>query len=408
MPITDVRARVGDLYDRLPHRRLYDEAASQGLTLSAFLEQEDPSEVEERLRGEDAFTRLMAVAGIVTRSDPAVGYYASMMEEFTRDDRTKGLFPEWANRVWRSSQFGALDTRAQAQYLSSDLALGQVLRPYADDPTLREKQVQPAIPLSEVIALTTPIDSTDYRASYLVEPSADDVRMFRVGESAEIPRARLRTSQRAKALVKFGRAIEASYEALRRQRVDMVAAWIRRVALQAQADQVAAALDAAINGDGNASTSATVYNLTTLDPAATVGTLTARAWIRFRSQFKNPYALRAAFARELTATDLQLLNIGTANTLLATVGLPGINTDVVPINQALSGGIRLGITDDVAASTILGMDTNWAIQRVVEAGSQISEAERWIERQVELLTLTENETYMVWDANASKVLNLAA
>ena len=44
----------------------------------------------------------------------------------------------------------------------------------------------------------------------------------------------------------------------------------------------------------------------------------------------------------------------------------------------------------------------------METGSQIQEVDRWITRQVGVLTVSENEGYESIDANAVKILNVNA
>lgn len=406
MGISNVKPRATELLARMGGGKLYREAKEQGLSLSAFLEQEDESDDDERRQGSDAFQRLIRAEGIVTTTDPGGSWYAAPIERFGENDRARDLFPEWAARQWRRAQLG---TRAPAQYLSSDFALGTIQRPYTDIPDLRQQQVQPAIPLSEVVRGTLGVDTPDVRLHYLTQPSAAEIRRVRVAESAELPRAKITSGARTLRLRKFGRALEASYEALRRQRIDWLATQIQQMAIQSQVDEVAVALGVAVSGDGNAGTAATNYNLTTLDPAATAGTLTVKGWLAFRLKFINPYALTAAFAREDMALQLELLTTGSANILLAQAGpIGGFGRPFVPMNQSLADGVRLGITDDAPANVIVGMDARFAVDRYVENGSGVNEAERWITRQVEVMTMSENSGMAIFDAQSVRTLTVSA
>ena len=81
---------------------------------------------------------------------------------------------------------------------------------------------------------------------------------------------------------------------------------------------------------------------------------------------------------------------------------------LTPINRELADNVMLGITSDAPANVIVGMDTRFGIERVVEAGSDISEAERWIHNQTQILTFSENEGYAVQDQKATKTLTLTA
>ena len=75
--------------------------------------------------------------------------------------------------------------------------------------------------------------------------------------------------------------------------------------IQTEKDKVAAVLDVAINGDGGASTAATNYNLSDAGRERQYSaTLTLKAWLNFKLQFENPYALMAAFANSAVALQL--------------------------------------------------------------------------------------------------------
>ncbi|GIW06366.1 MAG: hypothetical protein KatS3mg060_1171 [Dehalococcoidia bacterium] len=402
--ITAVRPRAAELLDRMADGALYREAYSRGMNLSAFLEAEDPS--DQYRDGLDGFQRLLKCANIIPTSDPGAGYFADRFEAFDRDDRTRALVPEFMARIWRAVKHRRPETRA---VLTSDLeALGSVARPYVDAATPRYTQIQPAIPLAELVAITTPIDTDAYRAFYMTEPAASEKRLVRVSEAAEIPRVTLRGGDHTIRLHKYGRALEVSYEQLRRQRIDKVAWWVMRMAVQAESDKVATALDTLINGDGNAGTAATSFNLTALDAGASAGTLTVRGWLAFKMKFRNPYAVVAAFADETTALQMRLLNLGSANVPLVTVQAQSGFGGFLPINDSLSDMVRLGVTDDVPALTIVGVDTRFALERVVEIGADITEVERWATRQTQTLVMSEVEGYAVLDAAATKILNVNA
>jgi hypothetical protein len=233
------------------------------------------------------------------------------------------------------------------------------------------------------------------------------LRLYRIGETSEIPMADLTTSERQYTIRKYGRGLRVSYEALRRQRIDKIAFWIRWQALQAEVDKVVAAMDYLVSGDGNANTAATSINLTTLDPDANVGELTLKAWLNFRMQFTQPYTLTTALMNQAIALQLILLNAGTANVPLAGLNLNGVGNSLTPINQT-ADGIRYGWTADAPSNKIIGFDNRFALEQVTEIGSEIRETERFITNQTEVMVMTENSGFAVLDASGTKILNLAA
>ena len=75
---------------------LYRKAHSKEMTLSMFLESQDPTPEGEKL---DAFERLMKEAGIVTKNLPEKNLFSSKVEAFYRTDENRLLFPEYVART---------------------------------------------------------------------------------------------------------------------------------------------------------------------------------------------------------------------------------------------------------------------------------------------------------------------
>lgn len=399
-----------EIHERLSNAdsaiKLSEDAIKAGMRLGAYLEELNPSDKNDTL---DAFGRQLRQAGIVTESDPYAGYWASEGEVFVgkEAEHTAGraLFGEFFARQWQKVM-RASRTEQRAIVLSTDSIVGSWDRPYAEagGPRWRNK-IAPPIPLSELVAVTTPITGDTYRSVYM-DYDAASVRMYRVGESADIPVTDLTQSQNIIRLQKYGRGIRASYEALRRTRVDKIAWFIQWAALQAQIDKVAAVLAVMINGDGNPNTAAVEYNLTTLDGQATPNELSLAGWMAFKLKFGEMYQLTTALMTEATALQLILLNTGSGNVPLANLSLGGIRNNLTPIN-ATGDAVRYGWTSEAPANKIVGFDASMAIEHVTEIGSTIREVERYITNQTQLLTMTETEGFAVLDPGAIKILDLA-
>jgi len=392
-----------DIYNTVANRML-ESGIEDTPTLSRALEEISPSQKGDQL---DTFERLMLEAGIRTQSDATAGYWASNASAFTRNAGTKALLTEFVARNWRKVSYGMSQHRAT--FLSNDGVTGSWERPYSDAMGIRpSERIAPAIPLNELISMTTAIDSDTYR-SYFLTYDAEALRKYRVGETADIPIAKLTGGDTSIRLQKYGRGIQASYEDLRRMRVDKLAFYIQWMALQSEIDKVSAAMTVLINGDGNANTVPTTHNLTTLDAAATAGTLTLEGWLAFKFKFVNPYIVTTALMQEAVALQLALLNTGSANIPLATVpvGQGGLGTGLTPINQ-FADTVRYGWTSDAPALKIVAFDSRFALERVTEIGSEISEFERFITNQTQVMVMTEVEGYAVSDGAATKILNVNA
>lgn len=391
------------------------DAMREGRGLSAHLETLDPSFHEDN-KGEplDAFQRILRQAGIVSRSLPEIGAAADTGKDFVEKIERAGgseqgagvLLMELCTRAWKSAQRGKpFNTRAL--YTSQDQPIGSVSNPWVESTQAYwNKQLAPQIPIAALVAMTTPIDSDSYKAFYLTDDPAS-ARMVRVGESAMIPAAKLTGGDREIRLHKYGRRLKVSYETLRRLRIDQISMHVQRMAIQAEVDKLEVVLDVAINGDGNANTAATSFNLTTLDAGTTANNPTLKAWQTFKAKFLNPYMLDTVLGQEGPIVSLQLLNAGSAN--IPMVFLPAGNFGTItPINPQLASGQRYGITTSAPASKWVGMDTRLAIEQVTEIGATIQEMARVIADQTQEMTFTETEGWRVIDQNATKIVNLAA
>lgn len=416
MAAIDIKARPGDLLRQMGGK-MYQSAREKNISLSVLLEREDPSSdyPESDL---DAYERVLMAAGIVTRSNIAQGVYASTWDDLWQDDSKRALIPEFARRMWSAATNGDPNTRIlttgkqrpemRALYTTGDDKVGSLANPYVDSLQLRaDKKIAPAIPLAALIAQTTPIANGDYRSFYITDDPANQ-RKVRVGEAAEIPRAKITGGEHTVHMYKFGRAIETTYEQMRRQRIDKIAAQIARMAIQAEIDKVAAVIDILVNGDGNSGTAPTTYNLTTLDAAAVAGTLTLKGWLAFKLKFANPYQLQTALVQEAVALQMYLLSTGTANiplsVLLQGQGIGGFEA----INTGLADGTRLGWTSDAPSLKIVGFDSRMAIERIFEINADITETERFITKQTQVLVMTEVEGYGTLDPFSVRILDVNA
>jgi hypothetical protein len=405
--IKDGRARAQETLERMGPD-VYRRAYTAGMSLSAYLEREDPSEGYGD--GLDAFERLLRVANIRSVSRPEIGVYADTGEAMlgpNAPEHVRSLFPEWAARMWRAGKSGA-SASTRDLHTIADYAPGGVVQPWATALDARAtRRIAPAIPLSELIAITSPINGAAYEAFYITD-AADEQRMVRATEGAEIPRAKLTGGEQVIKLKKYGRVLEATYEFMRRARLDWLGLHIQRMAAQVETDKVSAVIAVLVNGDGNAGTQATVYNLTTLDSAAVAGTVTLKGWLAFKMKFANPYTLTAALTQEAVALQLMLLNAGSANVPAVTFGQTAGFNLFRPINPGLADGTGLGWTTAAPALKVVAMDARLSVEQVTEIGAQLQEVQRWTTRQVETLTLSEVEGYKIFDPAAAAVLDINA
>jgi hypothetical protein len=379
-------------------RALYEDAYRHGMSVSAWLEHLDPS--PEYRDGLDAFERQLMLADIRTRSDPAAGLWAHRVERFFDSDKpgTEWLLPEFIARQWRAV--------SGVRFYASSSPVSDVLYPAFIQEQARMKKIAPAIPLSVLVAVNTSIDSSVYQAFYLTD-SSDEYTMMRVAEGAEVPTAELTGGDHAIRLKKYGRRLLGSYETFRRMQIDRFALHIGLLAVKAESDKVATAIDVIVNGDGNTGTTPTNYNLTALDSDATAGTLTLKAFLAWKMKWTNPYLCNVVLARESDALQVLLLNMGSANVpFLQIAGSFGIG-GVTPINSGL-GPVQLGWTSAAPANKLVGIDNRFSLEMVTEVGANLTETDKIISRQMNEIVITETVGFCVFDANANKTLTINA
>lgn len=354
------------------NRDLYKQAREQEMTFSQLLERLDPTAEGSNLT---AFERQLKEHEIVTQSIASKGVIASSVDAFYRTDESKVLFPEFIGM------------------------------------TLREAMVADSI-LPYLVGMTTPINSNAYKTIYCKNTPANKkaAQKKRVTEASELPKSRLVTAEHATSIYKYGTAIEASYEVIRRMRIDMLAVHVKRIGQQGANDQVIDILDIIKDGDGNEN-AAIVYKNRTLDAAATAGTLSQNALISFLLKF-YPYRCNTMVANE--AGLLQILTLlfpaSTASHLVALlVGGMALPTKVL-MPQGLFAEFVLLYDPQVevvnAHPAIYGIDQRYAIEKVQEIGSDISEADKFILNQTNVLTISENAGFNKIMSEASAILEI--
>lgn len=395
-------------------RALLDEAGRERTNLSQKLEQLDPtSKYPAHEQNIDAFTRQLIRLDIRTASDPISGMPAHTWERFyesdkdgSRDERSL-LASEFLNRTYRKAaairpingfgngafnkdgRFSAIDGGVRVPF---DPVTTYDLYPPAIAPGIRAAQIQPSM-LNYLVAMTRVINSEASYALYLTDnvQAFADARMPRVEEYGEVPAMRVQTSEVPTRVKKYGRRVDMSYEQMRRMSIDMVSFYVNYIAAVAAREKEDQAIDVLVNGDGNSGTSATSTNGSTLDSGA-AGVLTLKMWWRFRmKQFTRPYNANVAIGTEAAIAAILLLSAGSANIAASSYAAgsnSGANNYIVP-RSSLDGMVLID-NSTVASNTILTIDNRWALEMLLEAGSDIVETDKIINAQYTSIVITEN------------------
>lgn len=349
---------------------LYREANQKGLTFSQYMEQIDPS--HEYNDGLDAFERQLRRFNIVAKSIPEKGIWASKVEAFYMSDDGQNvpvLFPEYVNRV------------------------------------AREALVQDDI-LSEMVAIRTPIDSNAYKTIY-IDTDSKMTSKKRVTEGADMPVATMKTSENTIKIYKYGRRLKATYEAIRRMRLDLFSLHVQGIMMQASLDRATDAYTVLGAGDGN-NNAATNYNKTTLQGGVAGDALAYKGWLSYMFKF-FPYKMTTVIGGEAELISLLTIDAPNVDPLkliqMIQFGNAGAGGNMA---QNIFNDYRIVYLPEATANTLLGFDRRYALEMVTEVGSDITETQKIISSQWEEIVISEVNGFGVFLPLSRRKLTLNA
>lgn len=349
-------------------------AATEGVSLSTYLNNKYAS-IVEKFNGElDAFDIALLSKGIIVKDNMEFGIQSSSMMKFFTTDENRNLFPEFIIRQLRQiSGMPSIinDLVASTRIINGDSA----------------KQV--VLDLSN-----TPAGNKNKQA----------LKKRRIAEGANIPVAELKLGEIGIKIYKYGIGVKATYEVLRRTTVDMFRKQMELVSLQASYDEVGAVIDVVVNGDGNTNP-AKVYKATELNTEAKEGKLDEITLVKFLVK-QAPFNFDTIVVDEEVYT--QICTILMDKNLTNSIN-PKIGFD---FPQGLLSNLRVIYSEDLEKTTdgkhqIIALAKNYAIEKTIEAGSMINEVSKTIENQTQLAVMTENAGFNKIDSRASAILVLA-
>lgn len=348
-------------------------AATQGVSLSTYLNNKYAN-IVEKFNGElDAFDIALLSKGIIVKDNLEFGIQSSSMMTFFTTDENRALFPEFIIRQLRQiSGMPSIinDIVASTRVITGDSA----------------KQV--VLDLSD-----TPAGNKNKKA----------LKKRRIAEGSDIPVATLKLGETSIKIYKYGVGVKATYEVLRRTTIDMFRKQMELVSLQASYDEVGAVIDVVLNGDGNTNP-ATVYKRSVLNPSGTAGVLDVTTLVKFLIK-QAPFNFNTLLVDEDVYTQIC--------TILMDKNLTNaINPQVTfEFPQGLLSTLKVIYSEDVPMTAgnkhqIVGLAKDYAIEKTLEAGSVINEVEKASSNQTQMAYMTENAGFNKIDSRASAILEL--
>lgn len=297
----------------------------RGKTFSQVLEELDPSANYKNtpLEKLDAFGRQLK------RFDIRVsGAQSDMVEKFFQTSSSAALFPEYVSRA---------------------IKLG----------------MEYANALPDITATVTKIDGMDYR-SIVSDPDDDTKSLKVVSEGAFLPQTTIKTQENLVKLLKRGRMLVSTYEALRFQRLDLFTVTLKQIGAYIARTQLADAVNVLVNGDGN-SNGAKVIN------ASASGTLKYTDLVRLWTEL-TPYELNTLLVP--TALMEKILAMPEMQDSQATLDFHGTGRMITPM------GAKLIHVPTLDSDKIVGIDKTCALE-MVQAGDVLVDYDKLIDRQLE-------------------------
>lgn len=282
---------------------------------------------------------------------------------------------------------------AMSKFFSS--TAGTVLFPaYVESQVVAGLLLNSLVPLAVAQEVTVNSHTAEHLA--LTETAAD--RRTSLGaEGARAATVNLRTAERTVRLQKYQAQLDATYEALRLQRLNVVGLFLQRLGAQIGIDESDDMLDIAILGDGN-SGSAVVDT-----DAEASGVLDYDELIRLSLAFPKGYEFRMAVVNDDHLRTI--LNMSEFKDPSAGFNYQATGRAPHPIGAEWH---RWTSTGSSAFSTdrILALDTRLALVQYTEQGVQ-TETDRLIDRQFERTVVSKWTGFAKLDYNATQCLDIS-
>jgi preprotein translocase subunit SecB len=271
-------------------------------------------------------------------------------------------------------------------------------------PTYVESQVVAGILaeplLQNLIMAETNINAHVYESLAMADTAADrELRLM--GEGAKLPTTKITTADRSINLFKFGRILEATYEALKLQRINVVSLFLQRMGRQIAIDETDWAITVLISGDGN--TGSGITNANDID-ADVQGTLDYDELTKLFLGFNDGYNMTTAVTRDTNMR--RILNM--AEFKDPTAGFTFQRNGVLPGPMGASW-YRWNSTGNTAltAQAILAIDARVALEQVTEQGV-MTESDKLIDTQFERTAISKWTGFAKSDYNGVQVLDVNA
>lgn len=287
-------------------------------------------------------------------------------------------------------------------YTSGGIDTNQWLFPAWVETTLRENLYETDL-LPYVVTTRVGVDGTTVQSPTLDLTSPTNKKAItkaRIAEGADIPTGKITIGERAITLWKHGRAIELTYEAARRMRIELFQRQMRAIASDLAHQEVEAAIDVLVNGDGNTGSAATKLMTTgTASKVEAADIISGLIEYSFANNFSaNTIVVPKKYLLSISQMmyDRQLAAGASLNVTFNIPQVTGGQITVIGTNELQIGG----------KDALVLLNREQSLIRYQENGSNIQEMDNFIRNQTKLMTLTENSGYAIGTAGSNMYIEV--
>ncbi|MDE6087420.1 MAG: hypothetical protein K2G25_03445 [Oscillospiraceae bacterium] len=231
--------------------------------------------------------------------------------------------------------------------------------------------------LSDITAVVSRSESNRYQGCALTDTTAYST----TAAGTAMPVSSILESTTVSTIEKYGRLVQASYEAVRQQRLDVFALMLRRIGKQLADSITARALLVMKNAANATKTTVTTANFSYSDLAALYGKFTS---FNMKALLASP----AVMAKILVMDQM----------------LEASSKDVTEIR--LPFGTKLINCSQMEDTVLLGIDTDFALEQL-QSSDVILETDKLIDRQLDCIGISVNVGFRVLMTDAIKMIQFS-
>ena len=345
---------------------MYRQAAERGMSLQQFLNTEH---ADTGANG-PAFNQILASEGI-----------------FVQANRDVGIRPSTMDAILNGRPNMEAGVNVKDAVPASRILFPAVIMQAVED-RLLQNLTMTANALEDMIAIDETINGERYEHPVVNFSKPEAARSQGSSQLAPPPSMMtITTSDKAYRIPSFALGLEVSDQALKATTIDFVALSLARQAAVERNERANNYLLAIFNGDvdngeGSLASLGLVDNASTFDAAATGGTLTQKAWMK--------YLMKNGTKRTITHL---VTDIDTAMKIEGRTGKPTVmqddgttnrfDTQFNVMNPTWAKNPKLFLVENAAwaANTIMGLDASWAIRRVRNLSADYQGIESYVLRR---------------------------